>query len=170
MSYSISPLKRSDMPFMREMLYQSIFVQPPLPRSIIDAPEFKHYLAEWGKPHDAGFIAKDASGAPIGSVWMRVLTHDDPGWGYVDDATPEVSTLAVLPEWRARGVGTALMHAFLACADVRYQQVSLSCDPNNPALRLYQSLGFVGHSFSGTSHTLLRKRPTPDLRQMSSER
>lgn len=156
--FTISPATEADLPFMREMLYQSIFVQPPPPRSILDQPEFKHYIAGWGKPHDAGFIATDAaSDEPIGATWIRLLTHDDPGWGYVDDDTPEVCTLAVMPQWRGRGVGTALMDALLRYVDVRYEQVSLSCDPNNPAMRLYQRLGFAYHSVSGTSHTLVRR-------------
>jgi ribosomal protein S18 acetylase RimI-like enzyme len=145
---------------MREMLYQSIFAHYPLPRGIIDEPEFKHYTAGWGQPHDAGFIAEDASGEPLGAAWLRLLTHEDPGWGYVDDETPEVCTLAVLPEWRGKGAGTALMQALLQHADARYAQVSLSCDPNNPAMRLYQRLGFIYHGISGTSHTLLRRRPS----------
>ena len=163
MTYSISPLVQTDLPFMREMLYQSIFVRPLLPRSIIDEPEFRHYVADWGQLHDVGFIATDVNDTPIGVVWVRLLTHEDPGWGYVADDTPEVSTLAVLPEWRGQGVGTALMRALLDHADVRYRQVSLSCDPDNPAMHLYQRLGFVYHGVSGTSHTLLRKRPTRDL-------
>lgn len=160
MHHQIQPILPADLPFMREMLYQSIFVEPPLPRSILDTPEFRHYIADWGQPHDAGFIARAANGEPIGAVWMRLLTHNDPGYGYVDDATPEICTLAVVPEWRGRGVGTALMDALLRHADTRYPHISLSCDPNNPAMHLYQRSGFVYHGISGTSHTLLRKNPT----------
>lgn len=144
---------------MREMLYQSIFVQPPPPRGILDQPEFRHYIEGWGRAHDAGFIAatNSTNGDPIGATWIRLLTHDDPGWGYVDDHTPEVCTLAVIPQWRGRGVGTALMAALLQHTDARFEQVSLSCDPNNPAMRLYQRLGFAYHGVSGTSHTLVRR-------------
>ncbi len=158
--HHIRPILPADLPFMRETLYQSIFVQPPLPRSILDAPEFRHYISDWGKLHDAGFVAVDSDGTPIGAAWLRLLTHDDPGYGYVDDDTPEVCTLAVVSEWREQGVGRALMAALLHHADARYAQVSLSCDPNNPAMHLYQRLGFVYHGISGTSHTLVRRNPT----------
>ncbi len=158
MDFKIRPILHTDLPFMREMLYQSIFVQPPLPRSVLDAPEFRHYISDWGKLHDAGFIAADSDSAPVGAAWLRLLTQEDSGYGFVDDDTPEVCTLAVVPEWRGQGVGQALMVALLRYADGRYAQVSLSCDPNNPAMRLYQRVGFVYHGISGTSHTLLRKR------------
>ena len=154
--FTISHISPEDVPFMREMLYQSIFVHPPPPRTIIDEPEFKHYVAGWGKPDDAGWIAKDAQANPIGAGWLRLLRHDDPGYGFVDDATPEVCTLAVVPEWRGKGVGTALMTALLIHVDAHYSQVALSCNPQNQAMRLYGRLGFVYHGISGTSHTLVR--------------
>ena len=104
MSTPIRHVTVADLPFMREMLYQSIFAEPPLPRSILDTPEFRHYVDDWGHPHDAGFIAVDvASGEPLGAAWLRLLTHDHPGYGYVDDDTPEVCTLAVIPAARGRG-------------------------------------------------------------------
>jgi ribosomal protein S18 acetylase RimI-like enzyme len=163
MSIKIRPIHLDDLPFMREMLYQSIFADPPPPRGILDEPAFSHYVEGWGRAHDFGFVAMDAeSSNRVGSVWIRLLTHDDPGWGYLDDNTPEVSTLAVMPERRGQGIGTALMQTLLDYADVRYTQVSLSCDPRNPAMRLYERLGFVFIGINGTSHTMVRKRSVPE--------
>jgi len=158
MTFTLRSITHADLPFMCEMLYQSIFADPPLPRSILEAPEFRHYIADWGRPHDAGFLAMNADANPIGAAWIRLFTHDDPGFGYVDNDTPEVSTLAVVPEWRRKGIGMALMQALLSHADLHYAQVSLSCDPNNPAMHLYRQLGFAYWGINGGSHTLLRQR------------
>ena len=160
--FTIRPITPADAPFMREMVYASIYAHEPLPHSIVDEPDFRHYHAHWGQPHDPGFVAADAHGTPIGAIWIRQLTHDDPGWGYVADDVPEVGTLAVLAEWRGQGVGTALMHAMLDYADQHYARVSLSCDPANPAMHLYRRFGFTYHGVSGTSHTLVRKRSNTD--------
>ena len=82
---------------------------------------------------------------------MRRLTAADPGYGYVADEIPEL-TIAVAPQHRGRGIGSRLMRELLA-ADL--PAVSLSCDPANPALRLYERLGFVAVGESGGSVTML---------------
>ncbi len=58
-------------------------------------------------------------------------------------------------EYRSQGVGRKLLRALLETA--RQQNItalSLSVDPNNFALRLYESEGFVKVGASGTSWTL----------------
>jgi ribosomal protein S18 acetylase RimI-like enzyme len=147
---------------MWEMLYQAIYVpagEPRLPREILQAPAVAHYLTSWGQPHDFGYIAFDANVAPekpIGAGWIRCFTHADPGYGYIDDDTPELALLAVDEAYRQRGIGTQLLEKLLAYADERYVALSLSCDPRNPALHLYERAGFLVTGWCGTSYTLLR--------------
>jgi ribosomal protein S18 acetylase RimI-like enzyme len=164
MSFVIRPIQPSDQPFMREMLAQSIHLEPDNPElryKIAALPEISHYLDGWGKPHDHGFIAEDsATGRPLGAIWLRLFAGHERGYGYVDDHTPEVCTLCVDVLHRGCGVGTALMSALLTYVDAHYVSVSLSCDPRNPALRLYERFGFVVTGESGTSYTLLRTRST----------
>ncbi len=51
--------------------------------------------------------------------------------------------MAVLPEYRGMGVGTALLRAVISRgAEVGYRGISLSVDMRNPALHLYERLGF----------------------------
>jgi ribosomal protein S18 acetylase RimI-like enzyme len=125
------------------MLYQALYLPPgqsPFPREILRLPEIACYVQGWGQPHDRGFAAL-VEGAPVGTAWLRLLTAKRPGYGYVDDNTPELS-IAVLPEFRSRGIGSLLMSRLLEMAQAYYPAVCLSVSPGNPALRLYQRLGF----------------------------
>jgi ribosomal protein S18 acetylase RimI-like enzyme len=51
--------------------------------------------------------------------------------------------IALLPPSRTAGIGTALRRALLAAAAVAHQPVRLHVEKVNPALRLYERLGFV---------------------------
>ena len=90
---------------------------------------------------------------PIGAAWLRLLVGDDGGYGHVDDATPELS-IAVLSEYRGRGIGTRLLTRLLQLASEHYAAVSLSVAQNNPALLLYGRLGFDIVGTSGVSLTM----------------
>ena len=129
----------------------------PSHRAALAQPEIAHYVSEWGQPADRGFIAVDAhTDQPIGAAWLRLFSSDAPGYGFVDDRTPEVS-IALLPDWRSRGIGSELLIALLAYADTRRPAVSLSVDPANPALRLYERLGFERVGLAGGSVVMVRR-------------
>ncbi len=51
--------------------------------------------------------------------------------------------IALLPEFRNNGVGTALLKDILACGRKTGRRVSIHVEKQNPALSLYQRLGFV---------------------------
>jgi GNAT superfamily N-acetyltransferase len=71
------------------------------------------------------------------------MTSDEPGYGFVDDSTPEIA-LAILPDHRGRGVGGALLREIRYVARSRgYGALSLSVEHGNPVLRLYERSGFV---------------------------
>jgi ribosomal protein S18 acetylase RimI-like enzyme len=148
----------ADEPFLREMLFLAPFVPPgadPGPRLDVDAPELTHYVDGFGRPGDRGVIAF-AGADEVGAAWVRQLDGADPGYGYVDDETPEL-TIAVVPEWRGRGVGLRLMRDLIDASTGAVPAISLSCDPANPALRLYERLGFIPVGESGTSITMLKR-------------
>ena len=160
-SYSIRRATSADEPFLWEMLYQSIYVpagKPQPERSIVQEPAFSHYVADWGQRHgDEGMIAVDAqTNQTIGAVWTRLLATEDPGWGFVDAETPELG-IALLPAYRGRGIGTDLLIALIAQVDGHFQALSLSVDPENPVMRLYQRLGFEVVGASGTSLTMRKE-------------
>jgi len=144
----------SDEPFLREMLYLALFVPPgeqPLPRSALRNPAIARYVDGWGtRRGDTGLIAL-VDNSPVGAAWLRCFLSSDPGYGFVDERTPELS-VAVLPAHRGKGIGTLLLERLLDAVPA----TSLSCDPANPAWRLYLRLGFKPLS---DGRTMLRIKP-----------
>jgi ribosomal protein S18 acetylase RimI-like enzyme len=156
-SARMRPAIPADEPFLREILYHALFTPPGSPRpprDIIHIPELSRYVAGWGRPGDMGFIAT-VNGRPVGAVWVRLLTGNARGYGYVDDQTPELS-LAVRPSHRGRGIGSQLLAHLLGEATHRYRAVSLSVSTDNPARRLYERQGFVTLKADGESETMIR--------------
>ncbi|NIK59669.1 GNAT family N-acetyltransferase [Kribbella shirazensis] len=112
------------------------------------------YLADWQRGTDFGVVA-ELDGSPAGAAWARLLTADRPGYGYVADDVPEL-TLGVAPGFRRRGVARAVLSEVIAQArTASYSRLSLSVDPDNPARKLYESLGFRKVSVVGTSDTMV---------------
>lgn len=162
-AYKIRPATPADEPFLWEMLYQSLYVEEgaaTFPREILQRPELSRYVEGWGRAGDLGFVAEEAgSGLPVGAVWSRLPEGVDKGFAYVNDETPELA-VAVSPEHRGRGVGTALMKRLLSEASALFPALSLSVSPENPARRLYERLGFETFEVRG-GHPLMLMRFRP---------
>ena len=69
----------------------------------------------------------------------------DVGRFYVDrgDCDIRLLDIALLPEYRRRGLGGALLRALLVEAAASKRTVSIHVERNNPALKLYLRLGFL---------------------------
>jgi ribosomal protein S18 acetylase RimI-like enzyme len=160
LSISLRPLTEADEPFLWEMLYQALYVPKgaePFPRDIVKHPEINRYVEGWGRSDDTGFAATDETEQqPIGAAWVRLLTGDQRGYGYVDDTTPELS-IAIMPEYRGHGVGTRLLAHPLKSVQTRFRAISLSVSLDNPAVRLYERLGFEAVGASRSSLTMVKK-------------
>ena len=77
---------------------------------------------------------------PIGLLEASIL-HPAPIFRPVQ--TLHIHALYVLPAYRRRGVGTALLRAAIAWGQQHHcLRAELSVLPHNPARRLYQALGF----------------------------
>jgi GNAT superfamily N-acetyltransferase len=166
-AFSITPADGRDLPFLREMLYEAAFWRPETgdqreaggsPRPSVDeavaTPALALYLDAWGRAGDRALLARQGA-LPLGAVWYRLFTADRPGYGYVDDETPEVS-IGVRASERGKGVGAALLAAVLAQAALDgHRRLSLSVEPDNPALRLYERLGFARHELDDGAWTML---------------
>ena len=82
---------------------------------VLADPVRRRYIAGWQRPGDAGFLAVDDTGQPIGAGWYRLFPADRPGLGFVGTGVPEL-ILGVRPVWRAQGVGRALLQRLVARA------------------------------------------------------
>ena len=141
------------------MLYQSLYVPEggaPFEREILNHHEIARYVSDWGRANDSGFVAVDEYDRPVGAIWLRLFKGDKKGFGYIDDETPELG-MAVLPEHRGQGLGTRLLARLIESAGEVYECISLSVAIGNPALRLYQRLGFEEVGVQGTSIVMKRK-------------
>jgi ribosomal protein S18 acetylase RimI-like enzyme len=78
---------------------------------------------------------------------------------YVDRRADEIHVIdiALLPEHRGQGLGTALLRELLDEADAAGKPVSIHVERFNPALRLYERLGFAPVEDQGVY--LLLERP-----------
>ena len=156
----------SDRTFLEEMLFEAFFwndaaVRPPLERFRHQA-EFARILAGWGRYGDRALVATTGDGERLGAAWFRLWTTEDHSYGFVQPDVPELG-IGVAAQHRSRGIGRALLRALMETArGDGFSALSLSVSPQNPAIRLYESEGFLRIGESGTSWTLLADlRPAP---------
>ena len=122
------------MRFLRDMLKHAyhwrLNTDPDLPVA--------RYVNNWGRPGDSGLIAWE--NGPIGAAWYRLFKASEPGFGFVDESTPEL-TIAVVPSRRGAGLGGELMRALLERAHREgHQAISLSAEEGQTGL--YERYGF----------------------------
>ncbi len=145
-----------DRHFLFEMFLQAAFWWNPRPdfscASVKEDPALGPYVRDWGRPDDAALVARD--GHRIGAAWYRLFPAEEPGYGFVDEATPELG-IAVVPSRRGTGIGASLLRALTAHArDSGFTALSLSVSTENPARRLYTALGFEPLHEVGRSVTM----------------
>lgn len=152
---ALRPIAEQDFPFLRE-LYASTRIEElaPMPwpaeaKAAFLAQQFelqhRHYTQHY---QAADFLLILSTIQPIGRLYLH--------------RTPQainVIDIALLPAFKRRGIGTALLAALLRQATDGQLAVELYVEANNPAYRLYQRLGFhlVEH---GDVYDFLRWSPT----------
>jgi len=104
-------------------------------------PPVQRYVERWGRPGDRALVAIQEF-QPVGAAWYRLFREDNPGYGFVDEETPELS-IAIVPSKRGSGLGSELLDALMAQArEDGYAAISLSVEKDNPAVSLYERHGF----------------------------
>jgi GNAT superfamily N-acetyltransferase len=141
----LRPLDRQDHRLLRVLALEAAFWRPDVPRpppeEALADPRIARYFEAFGRPGDFGVVAEeDAQG--LGAAWWRYFRAEAPGYGFIDEAIPEISA-AVLPAHRGRGIGTELIRALEREArDRGLGRLSLSVERDNRAAALYMRLGF----------------------------
>jgi ribosomal protein S18 acetylase RimI-like enzyme len=113
------------------------------------------YVKAWGRRGDTAVIAID-NGFPVGAAWYRIFSPKQRGYGFVDERTPELA-IAVVPNARGRGVGSALLDSLLERArGDGHEAISLAVDRNNEgAIALYERHGFEQRGASDDTITMV---------------
>jgi ribosomal protein S18 acetylase RimI-like enzyme len=142
--YQVRGATAADELFLWQMLYAAAHMEEA-GQSLEDAkrqPELARYVEEWGRQGDMGCIAvSQTTGEPVSAAWVRLFTRAEAGYGYVNDETPEL-VIGTVKEYRGRGAGTQALRGLIAGCHPRYAGISLSVRADNPAVRLYERLGF----------------------------
>lgn len=121
-------------------------------------PMLQKYVGAWRDGSDFGFLVEAKTTAePIGAIWMRYFDAADPGYGFVDEHTPEI-TIGVREGFRGEGIGRVLLQAAQEAAPAR---LSLSVEDGNSAIQLYESVGFVPVGRVGNATTMLWSQAGP---------
>jgi GNAT superfamily N-acetyltransferase len=146
----LRPVDIHDVRFLRDMLrhaYHWRFAEDE------ERPVYR-YVQNWGRRGDAGIVAMDGPHS-YGAAWYRLFTAREPGFGFVDELTPEL-TLAVVPSRRGKGAGKELLEALLRRArDDGFHAVSLSAAKEQASY--YEKFGFETVSESEHAITMLAR-------------
>ncbi|EFH85923.1 GNAT family N-acetyltransferase [Ktedonobacter racemifer] len=138
-------VRQDDEPFLWDMLYYAAHMYEDGEMDTDAAknnPDLQKYVRGWGRETDVGVLALHPSNQrPLGAAWLRVLIEEKKMSRLIPDGTPELA-IAVLPDYVGQGIGTQLMCHVLEAARKIYPAVMLSVRRNNPALHLYERMGF----------------------------
>ena len=150
MDYEVRHIRQDEWPLLEDFLYEAIFVpegfEGEIPRSVIyDDPKCRATFEEFGALPDDRAVVAVVDDKVVGACWVR--TTDE--YGHIDSETPSFSISLYAP-YRGQGIGGAMMRRMLEdLREAGYARASLSVQKENPALRLYERLGFriVGDGF-----------------------
>ena len=133
------PITHSDIPFLytvyrstrMEELSQAQFSEEELEDFLKTQFSLQHhqYMNNYSNATFEIIIINDS--IPIGRLYMNESGDD-----------MRIMDIALLPEFRNRGIGSTIMHHIIQTSEKLKKAVSLHVEYNNPALRLYEKLGF----------------------------
>jgi GNAT superfamily N-acetyltransferase len=146
---------RQDVRFLRDMLHHAYYWREREPG---EGPgPVALYVKGWGRPGDTAVIAVEEA-FPVGAAWYRLFDRDRPGYGFVDEETPELA-IAVVPSRRGRGIGAALLDALVERAKSEgHRALSLSVARDDDALlSFYEQHGFARVGEDGSESVTMRR-------------
>ena len=148
MTFQIRPIRKEEIPLLKDFLYEAIFIPEGAaapPRDILDDDNLQVYIRDFGKSSDDYCLVAEADDKIVGAIWSRIMND----YGHIADDVPSIA-ISLYKEYRNKGIGTELlkqMHSLLK--DEGYKSVSLSVQKANYAIRMYQKAGFITLSDDG---------------------
>lgn len=113
-------------------------------KSLFDIPKLAIYNEFYGfTSKDLGLYAL-VDNQLSGAVWIRRLNADHGSNGYIDENIP-ILNMAVLPEFRGKGIGSQMIEQLFIEAGALYDNISVSVVDDSAAIRFYERHGFVRH-------------------------
>ena len=141
-----------DVPFMRSLLVHAYNWH--VNQFDTDVP-IGRYVDGWGRPGDTALLAIEG-GHRIGAGWFRLFREAAPGYGFVDDATPEL-TIVVVPSRQGQGIGQLLLAGLIERAQAdAYRGLSVSVEKSHPEIAAYEAAGFEQVAGNGLAVTMRR--------------
>ena len=111
-------------------------------KTLDEIPELAIYERHYGLTHkDLGLYAL-AGHELVGAAWIRLFAERDGANAFVDETTP-VLTVGVKPQFRSRGIGSAMLEQLLLEAGALYEQISVSVLEDSHAVPFYEKFGFT---------------------------
>jgi ribosomal protein S18 acetylase RimI-like enzyme len=158
--FVLRPETEADIPFLRRLYASTRWEELAVVTDWSDAQKLafldsqfsfqRHHYRTYYPATSWGLLEHHS--APAG----RLYVHREP-------ATLLVMDIALLPDWRGRGIGTALMQWVCAQARAEDKSVTISVEKFNRAQTLYRRLGFREIEDGGI-HWGMEWRPSPDER------
>jgi ribosomal protein S18 acetylase RimI-like enzyme len=160
--YALRPETEADIPFLLR-LYGSTREDElaPIPWSAEQKQGFLASQFQAQRHHyynyfpDCAFDVLERNGEPVGRLYLEPRQTQL----YIVD-------IALMPERRGQGLGTAIMQALQAAARAQGKGVGIMVEKFNPALRLYRRLGF-GAVADHEVYLEMEWRPEPAQRRAS---
>ncbi len=149
------PIEQQDLPFLKK-LYGDTRMDELEPTGWSDdeksgflAMQFRaqhsHYVNQYP---NASFMVVLCGGEMIGRLYIDRWPEE---WRIID--------IALLRQWRSKGLGSAIMEEILTMAMEDQRSVSIHVETNNPAMKLYRRLGFKKINENGVYHLMRWNRP-----------
>jgi ribosomal protein S18 acetylase RimI-like enzyme len=156
--------QQSDMPFMRQMLYEAVFWRPNPNRPSFEeglaASEVSNALVDWGKRDGDIAVIALVDSTPAGAAWYRFYADDSFIRGYIEESIPALA-IAVHKDYRRLGIGERMVNWLIDHASKHnIQRISLMVSKDNHAINLYRKCGFLEYADEGDSLLMLRKIET----------
>jgi ribosomal protein S18 acetylase RimI-like enzyme len=137
--FALRPETDADIPFLIA-LYASTREEElvPVPWSIEEKRAFLASQFQAQRYHYRTFIAGcsfdvlEERGVPAGRLYLDVR-----------QTRLHIVDISLMPQWRGRGIGTAILEALKAAGRAQDKSVGIMVEKFNPALQLYRRLGFT---------------------------